>query len=182
MIDELRIGCFGHLAFGIVLQNTDSLVLLPFLLKIPSKIEILSSSVNKLVCFCVKWRSGLRACVCMTNISKSVRQAWRSAVRTRGDNTWTSGSRHGDGLPFRRVSNAAFRQRQSPHRDATAPTDYRRSHGTNLNNLRPTPTAVGVILPFVPLAHFALTVWLLKRPLSDFDGNEVREKCFSPPC
>lgn len=64
-------------------------------------------------------------------------------------------------------------------RDATVPTDYQRSHGTNFNNLSPTPTAVGIILPFVPLAHLTLTVWLLKRPVSDFEGNEVRENVFS---
>lgn len=56
-IDELNVlgkACRRHLAFCILLQNTDALVLRPFLpKKTPSEIEILSSSVNKLVCFCM---------------------------------------------------------------------------------------------------------------------------------
>lgn len=71
----------GRLAFGIVLQNTDTLVLFPFLLKNHSGIEILSSSVNKLVFACTKSSSRLHARVHMTNIS-SVMQAQFSAVRT----------------------------------------------------------------------------------------------------
>lgn len=64
--------------------------------------------------------------------------------------------------------------------EATTPTHYQRSHGTNFYNFCPTPTPVRVISPFVSLAHLALTAWRFKKgPVSDVDGNEVREKCFS---
>lgn len=42
------------------------------------------------------------------------------------------------------------------------------------------PTAVEVILAFVPLARLAMTVRLFKWPVSDFDGSEVRENVFPP--